>query len=91
MYQDRPGIAFAGQIPIFTLTEDLPENAQIFGELRFSGNLDYDCTIEDLIKEITEEAKARGANAIKIKNYTPNQDLCPDIEAYDRSLSCLYG
>lgn len=82
MYQELPGIAYAGQVPIFTLTEDLPENAQIFGELRFSGNLDYDCTTEDLIKEITEEAKARGANAIKIKNYTPNQDLCPDIEAY---------
>ncbi|MCH8533728.1 MAG: hypothetical protein LAT51_01540 [Flavobacteriaceae bacterium] len=82
VYQQRPGIAYADQIPIFTLTDDLPENAKIIGELSFSGNLDYDCTTQILIDDISREAKSQGANAIKIKNYIPNNDLCPDIDAY---------
>jgi hypothetical protein len=82
VYKHRPGISYSGQTPVFTLTDDLPENAKIIGELKFLGNLDNNCTTGRLIEDISARAKEKGANAIKITHYIPNNDLCPDVNAY---------
>lgn len=81
-YQERPEITYPDQIPFFTLTDDLPVGAQIIGKMNFRGNLDRECTTENLIQDISNKAKQSGANAVKITNYIPNNDLCPDIVAH---------
>lgn len=82
IYQERSEISFAGQIPIFTLGDELPDEAEILGKIQFRGNLDFGCTTAHLIEELSKKAKQSGANAIKIINYIPNNDLCPEVEAY---------
>ncbi|MCH8534243.1 MAG: hypothetical protein LAT51_04160 [Flavobacteriaceae bacterium] len=74
----KPSLNPADSVHVFTPEEELPENIQEVGGVKFSAQYIASCTLEKQLERIKREARKAGANLIKVEHFGKSYNQCFD-------------